>query len=179
MFAPKLVTILLLNCCKSTLFCRVSCAVCSGEPSRASFPGHIEANLGGGEEEEEIFTGEGISSSNDFIVSTHQNLVLYFIFIYFSAAMHPLFKICGVPTHIAKYSATCFHLKIKKGFAMMQGFMWLSWCNTHIESFVYIRFTLLVTFDSMTCGNPICCAKLRRSTVLTFTSAQVCTSIQC
>ena len=93
--------------------------------------------------------------------------------------MHPLFKICGVPTHIAKYSATCFHLKIKKGFAMMQGFMWLSWCNTHIESFVYIRFTLLVTFDSMTCGNPICCAKLRRSTVLTFTSAQVCTSIQC
>ena len=54
MFAPKLVTILfnLLNCCKSTLFCRVSCAVCSVEPSRASFPGHIEANLGGGEEKE-------------------------------------------------------------------------------------------------------------------------------
>ena len=105
--------------------------------------------------------------------------------------MHPLFKICGVATHMAKYSVTCFHSKIKKGFAIMPEFMWLS-CQdsivvfTHIESFVYIRYitendiyTYTMTFDSMTCGNPICCAKLRSSTVLTFTSAQVCTSIQC
>ena len=35
--------------------------------------------------------------------------------------MHPLFKICGVATHMAKYSVTCFNLKIKK--AMMPGFM--------------------------------------------------------
>ena len=54
------------------------------------------------------------------------------------------------------------------------------------KSFVYIRYitendiyTYTMTFDSMTCGNPICCAKLRSSTVLTFTSVQVCTSIQC
>ena len=82
MFAPKLVTILLLNCCKSTLFCRVSCAVCSVEPSRASFPGHIEANLGGGGEEGEIFTGEGIKISPAAMTLSCQLIKIDFFILY-------------------------------------------------------------------------------------------------